>query len=78
MNWEEHTIHTLKKLYNDESYQKWSDSIQEGVIKNFSGNLDELLSRLSGLILSEFELGIEEKEKIMKIMELAAAAGKTL
>ena len=78
MNWEEHTIHTLKKLYNDESYQKWSDSIQEGVIKNFSGNLDELLSRLSGLIMSEFELGIEEKEKIMKIMELAAAAGKTL
>jgi len=78
MNWEEHTIHTLKKLYNDESYQKWSDSIQEGVIKNFSGNLDELLSRLSGLIISEFELGVEEKEKVMKIMELAAAAGKAL
>jgi hypothetical protein len=30
------------------------------------------------LIISEFELGVEEKEKVMKIMELAAAAGKAL
>lgn len=78
MRWEEHTIDTIKNLYNDESYKAWSDSIQDGAINEFSNKLNDLLRRLSGIVISEFEVNSSEQDKIIKIMELAAIAGKQL
>jgi len=78
MNWEDHTLHTIKKLTGDEAYQTWAESIQEGSINDFSPVLGELLARLAGIIISEFEVSPDEKDKIVKVMELAAVAGKTL
>jgi hypothetical protein len=78
MNWEDHTLHTIKKLLGDEAYQTWAESIQKGSINDFSPDLGELLARLAGIIISEFEVSPNEKDKIVKVMELAAVAGKTL
>lgn len=78
MRWENHTLHTLKKLHQDGAYQEWSDSIKNGAIQEFSNNLDELLGRLSSVLISEFEIPTMEKDKLLKILELAAVAGKTL
>jgi hypothetical protein len=78
MNWEQHTLHTLKKLYNDEAYKDWSDFVKDGAIQDFSNNLDDLLGRLAGIVISELEIPTMEKYKIIKILELAAVAGKTL
>ena len=78
MRWEEHTIDTIRNLYNDESYKSWSESIKNGTINEFSEDLNDLLRRLAGIIISEFEVNPGDQEKITKIMELAAVAGKEL
>lgn len=78
MNWEDHTIHTLKKLREDESYSDWSAAVEDKEISRFSDELNELLRRLSGIVISEFEVDSTEKDKIVKLMELAAVAGRKL
>lgn len=78
MRWEEGTIDTIRNLYNDENYRNWSDSIENGTINEFSEELNELLGRLAGLVISEFEVSADNREKLIKIMELAAVAGKEL
>lgn len=78
MRWEDHTLHTMKKLHDEESYEKWSEAVKSGEINKFSGDLEEILGRLAGIIISEFEVDPAEKQKIVKIMELAAVAGKTI
>lgn len=78
MNWEDHTIHTLKKLRDDDSYRKWSSAIEDKEISRFSDELNELLRRLAGVVISELEIDSAEKDKIVKIMELAAVAGRKL
>lgn len=78
MKWEDHTLHTMKRLHQDENYEEWSRAIKSGEIEKFSGDLEEILGRLAGMVISEFEVDASEKGKIVKIMELAAVAGKTL
>ena len=78
MKWETHSEYTLKKLYGDETYSKWTDSVRDNEAADFSKHLDELLSRLAGVALSEFEINPGEKDKIVRLMELAALAGRTL
>lgn len=78
MRWETHTINTIRKLYNDEAYRPWSDSIENGTINDFSEELNELLARLAGLVISEFEVSADNREKLIKIMELAAVAGREI
>jgi hypothetical protein len=78
MNWEDHTIHTLKKLRDDKSYSNWSSAIEDKEISKFSDELDELLRRLAGIVISELEIDSTEKDKIVKLMELAAVAGRKL
>jgi hypothetical protein len=78
MDWESHTVYTIKKLYEDKDYKDWSDAVQEGDIDGFSSNLKDLLSRLSGVMISEFEIPLDEKRKIMRVLELAAVAGRTI
>lgn len=78
MRWEDQTIHTLKKLRNDSSYSDWSSALENNEIREFSDELNELLRRLAGIIVSEFEVDSVEKDKIIKVMELAAVAGRKL
>jgi len=78
MNWEDHTIHTLKKLREDESYSDWASAVEDKEISRFSDELNELLRRLAGIAISEFEVDSNEKDKIVKLMELAAVAGRKL
>ena len=78
MRWEDQTIHTLKKLRDDNSYSNWSSALENNQIREFSDELNELLRRLAGIVISEFEVDSEEKDKIIKVMELAAVAGRNL
>lgn len=78
MNWENHTLDTMRRLHDDESYESWSRAIKNEAIKKFSNNLDDMLGRLASLVISEFEVPSMNKDKIIKILELAAVAGKTL
>lgn len=78
MQWEDYTIHTLKKLRENKSYSAWSKAVESGEINDFSAELDELISRLSGVLMSELELDEASKRKIVKIMEMVAVAGRTL
>lgn len=78
MKWESQSEQTLKNLFIDNTYDKWSKGIENGEIEEFNSHLKELLSRLAGVAVSEFEIDYSEKIKIMKLMELAAMAGKKL
>lgn len=68
----------MKKLHDDEGYKDWSEAVKSGEIEKFSGSLEEILRRLAGIVVSEFEVDSAEKEKIVKVMELAAVAGRKL
>lgn len=78
MNWEDHTLYTLRSLYSDEDFREWADAVEGGAAGGFSENLESLISRLAGVLLSEFEIPASEKDKLVKILELAAVAGKSL
>lgn len=80
MSWESHTLHTIKKLYNDERFDNWSKAINNDGIKEFSDPLQNLLERLGGIISSEFfvKMSSSETEKLLRILEMAAMGGKTL
>ena len=78
MDWQQHSIHTLKKIFEDESYKDWSDAVREGAINDFPKNLDSLLGRLAGVLMSDLELSPNDKEKIERILELAALAGERM
>lgn len=78
MKWESQSEQTLKNLFLDETYDVWSKAIEEGEISEFNKHLKELLSRLAGVAVSEFEIEYPEKVKMIKLMELAAMAGKKL
>lgn len=78
MNWHGHSVYTLKKIYEDESYKDWSDAVRSGAINEFPNDLDSLISRLAGVLVSDLELNERDKEKVVKILELAALAGETL
>lgn len=78
MKWKKQTEYTLQEIFKDNSVKNWTNAIKEGEISDFNNRLNELLSRIASVAASEFELEISEKEKILKLMELAAIAGKTL
>lgn len=78
MKWEKQTEYTLQKIFQEDSFKNWTNSVEEGKISEFNNRLNELLSRLASVAASEFELDNSEKEKILKLMELAAVAGKTI
>lgn len=78
MKWQPHTEYTLSRLFKDETYEGWTKAVKDGEISEFDGTLDELLSRLSGVAASEFEMDDSDKAKVLKLMELAALAGKRL
>lgn len=80
MSWESHTLHTIKKLYNDERFDNWAKAINNDGIKEFSDPLQNLLERLSGIISSEIfvKMSPSETQKLLRILEMAAMAGKTL
>lgn len=78
MQWEDYTIHTLKKLRENDAYSTWSKAIESGEINDFSEELEDLIRRLSGVLMSELELDEVGKKKISKIMEMVAVAGRTL
>jgi hypothetical protein len=78
MDWENHTVYTIRNLFQDSDYKDWSAAVQEGDIDGFSSNLKDLLSRLSGVMISEFEIPTDQKRKIMRVLELAAVAGRTI
>lgn len=78
MYWSTSTISVLRKLHNDDKYKKWNDAIKSDKIDLFSDNLETLLHRLAGILITELEINPEEKDKIVKILELATIGGKTL
>lgn len=78
MNWEDHTLYTLKSLYEDDDFREWADAVESGATGDFSDNLKSLISRLAGVLVSEFEIPTLEKDKIVKVLELTAVAGKSL
>lgn len=78
MHWDKNTLSVLHDLQKDKSYTKWSNAVKAGRINNFSDDLNHLLARLSGLIITELGVSVEDKDKIVKIMELAAVAGETV
>jgi hypothetical protein len=78
MHWSTSTISVLKKLHNNDKYNKWNNAIQKGDINEFSDDLENLLHRLAGVLITELEINPKEKEKLIKLLELAAIGGKTL
>lgn len=78
MKWQSHTEYTLGRLFKDDTYKGWTKAVHDGAISEFDGHLNELLSRLSGVAASEFEMNESDKAKVLKLMELAALAGKRL
>jgi hypothetical protein len=78
MKWESHSEYTLRQLLGDDTYESWAEAVRDDEISGFSKHLDELLSRLAGVALSEFEIEPGEKAKIVRLMELAALAGRKL
>lgn len=78
MKWSDHSVYTLANLFKDESYEPWADSVKENEAAEFSEELDELLSRLAGVVVSEFSFDPRDKDKLTRLMELAALAGRRL
>ena len=78
MEWQENTVHSLEKLFNNKDFKEWSGAIGDGEINKFSEELIELNDRLSRIIIAELEIPISEREKVIKILDLAALAGKIL
>lgn len=78
MKWEPHSEYTLRELFGDDTYADWADAVHEGEMSDFGKHLGELLSRLAGIAVSEFEIEPGEKQKLVKLMELAALAGRKL
>jgi len=80
MKWREDTLHSISELYNKQKYSEWNDAIKEGEIRNFSEELDGMLNRLASILVSEFELidNPVADDKMKRILELAAVAGRTL
>lgn len=78
MKWSDHSVYTLANLFKDESYEPWADSVKENEAAEFSDELDELLSRLAGVVVSEFSFDPRDKDKLTRLMELAALAGRRL
>jgi hypothetical protein len=78
MKWSDHSIYTIKSLFRDESYAEWSRAVHDDETLGFSEELDELLSRLAGVVVSEFSVDPRDKDKLVRLMELAALAGRNL
>ena len=76
--WTNSTTSVIKNLYNDDNYQKWTDAIDAGATENFSEEKLFLISRLAGILVTELQVNQVNKDKIVKILELAAVAGNTL
>ena len=78
MHWSSSTISILQKLHNKDEFAAWTQAVQDGQIDQFSEELEQLLHRLAGVAVAELELDADQKEKFIKILELAAVGGKTL
>lgn len=78
MKWEDHTVHTLKRLKGDESYGPWAEALEDGEMERFPEELEELVRRLAGALISELEVGEADRAKVLRMMEMAALAGRTL
>lgn len=82
MFWQSHTVHTLKTLYNSEKFEPWAEAVKQNATQDLSDNCHDLLERLAGLISSEFyennKLNENDREKIKRVLEMAAVGGKTL
>ena len=78
MKWSDHSIYTIKSLFRDESYADWSRAVHDDETQGFSQDLDDILSRLAGVVISEFSVDPRDKAKLFRLMELAALAGRKL
>jgi len=102
MQWLSSTEQKLTECFNVERYKPWSDAVGSKKSEQCSEPLDELLERLSSILVSELTVaqlngcsseeaviamanrmgGIEKmnevQEKILKFLDMAALAGKTL
>jgi hypothetical protein len=78
MKWSDHSIYTIKSLFRDESYADWSQAVDDDETQGFGPDLDDLLSRLAGVVVSEFSVDPRDKDKLVRLMELAALAGRKL
>lgn len=76
MDWSQNSIYVLKRLFKTNEYKKWSNAVESGELNDFPDELTELVERLSGIICSEFEINLKEKDKVTRIISLAALAGK--
>jgi hypothetical protein len=78
MEWHESTIRHINHLTEDERFYDWYEAVKNKGIDKMSEDLDHLVERLSRILLAEFRMKSEDYEKIMRLMQLAAMAGKTL
>lgn len=78
MEWSSSTVDNLKELFKDGDYRVWAKAVEKGQLERFSPELRSLVDNLSKLLISELECSVSERNKIAKIMELAALAGKVL
>jgi len=78
MDWSESTHNNLQHCFKTKAYKKWADAVQNRQLDQFSEDLDDLIDRLSSILITELKLHPNTHEKIVKIMDLAALAGKAL
>jgi hypothetical protein len=76
--WTHSSASVIKDLYNDDNYKEWNEAIGAGATEDFSEEMLFLISRLAGILVTELHANPNTKDKIIKILELAAVAGKTL
>lgn len=78
MDWSESTHNNLQHCFKAKAYKKWADAVGSKQLDKFSEDLDDLIDRLSSILITELKLHPNTHEKIVKIMDLAALAGKVL
>lgn len=78
MEWSESTHKNLEHCFKSRAYKKWTDAVRSKELGKFSEDLDDLVDRLSSILITELRLHPDTHEKIVKMMDLAALAGKVL
>ena len=78
MHWSDTTHSIIRHLHDDDRYTAWNDAVKDDVINTFSKDLDNLLLRLSNIIIGEMEVDPREQERLIKVLELAAVGGMTV